>query len=659
MTAYLRISHRLIQRAGLVVLGLILCAGLLNLAPLPVHAQDGPTIIKPITVGQTVTGTLDSQTFMQMYRLTASTGDTINLDVTTTIEALAPVVLLTDPAGTVIAQDIDQATATTASIGDTTLPSSGTYHIIVVRGTGPDGDASGSFTLQLGGIQQVGGQTVNLENGGISFELVWNAAVNLDLEVRDPVGGTVQWRNPGSPSGGVLDADVNANCDAAIATSPTEIIGWPVGTVPAGSYEVIVYYNDICEVGGSQSFTLNSDVNNETPQVINGTINPGQAYLARLLINADGTWSLVNGGVNAGLNVSVFRREIASAQTVAVGSTVSGTITNSVPAQAYLFDATAGTTVNIAMNAQSGSLDPYLVLLGPDGLPLADNDDAVDTTDSAISRSLATDGQYTIIATRYALSIGGTEGEFTLTLAAGTAVTGIPSGDATTTDTGTTDTTGTTTTGVILPQGAIQVKLEWTTNADLQLLVRDPRGDSVYDDIPTIASGGVLEADGNVNCLETSTAPVSYIYWPNGRLQAGTYEIEVWFQSQCEDTTPVNFGLSVVVEGQTVINTSQPSSQGTRYMITFTVQPDGTVVAGAGGFFDMAEASSLQYQTMLASATPIIYNQTVSGSITDQRRFVIYSFEGQQGEAVTVGMQASGGTLDPALYLISPEGIQV
>ncbi len=94
-------------------------------------------------------------------------------------------------------------------------------------------------------------------------------------------------------------------------------------------------------------------------------------------------------------------------------------------------------------------------------------------------------------------------------------------------------------------------------------------------------------------------------------------------------------------------------------MITFTVAPDGTVVAGPGGFFSMANASTLNYQTALASATPLAYGQTVSGSITDQRRFVLYSFEGQQGDIVTIGMNATGGTLDTAVYLISPEGIQV
>ena len=77
-------------------------------------------------------------------------------------------------------------------------------------------------------------------------------------------------------------------------------------------------------------------------------------------------------------------------------------------------------------------------------------------------------------------------------------------------------------------------------------------------------------------------------------------------------------------------------------MITFTVGQDGTVVAGPGGFFDMANASSLNYQTTLATATPISYGQTVSGSITLQQRYVVYSFEGQVGDIVTHRHERAG-----------------
>lgn len=624
-------------------------------APLPAQAQDGG---QPISVGEIVTGTLNSTNFIQIYALSASAGDTISIDVNTEVEELEPVVVVTDERGNVVASDTDVSTASSATITEFELPSSGTFYIQVMRASGVSGDASGDFTLQLSGFQQIGGQTVELTDGGLVFEVLWNAAVDLNLEVRDPVGGTVHRLRPGAPSGGTLDADINANCDAAIAASPTETVAWPAGTVPAGSYEIIVYYTDACETGGSQVFTLDVSANDETPQSLTGTLNPGQEYLARIDLDADGDWQLVNGGVNAGLNVTIFEDEINSADPIAVGSTVSGVITNDAPAQAYTFTANAGTTIQANLDSLSGSLDTYLVLLGPDGTPLDSNDDADDSTNSAVSRSLAVNGAYTLLATRYGLTIGGTEGEFNLTLV--TTSTETEATPAATTTGGTTATTGATPTpGQTLPNGAIEVELQWATRADLQLLVRDPLGDAVYDDFLTSPSGGILELQGNVGCTNVTDTPVSYIYWPPNRLQPGVYEAEVWYQNACTDTRPVNFGLTVNVQDQTIINTTQPASPNSRYMITFTVGQDGTVVAGPGGFFDMANAASLNYQAALASATPMSYGQTVSGSITAQQRFVVYSFEGQVGDIVTIGMNAQGGTLDPALYLISPEQIQI
>ncbi|MCZ7538633.1 MAG: PPC domain-containing protein [Anaerolineae bacterium] len=641
---YVHRFYRLGWSACLVVLALALLLGLVA-SPATTFAQ-GHTG-RAITVGDIVTGSLSADNFVQVYTLAASAGDTITIDVTTEVAELAPIVVVTNAQGSVIVQDLDRATPTTASIADIEIPASGTYYLWVMRGSGAEGEASGQFTLQLSGIQQVGGQTVTLGSGGIVVELGWNAAVDLNLEVRDPAGGTAHRFRPGTPSGGVLDADINANCDAAIATNPTETIAWPAGTVPAGSYEIITYYSNVCSTGGPQLFTLSTTVNGETAQTLNGTLNPGQEYLARLELDANGEWTLVNGGVNAGLDLAAYAAEIGTADPIAVGSTVSGLVTNRVPVQAYSFNGSAGTSITVDMRAQSGSLDPFLVLLGPDNTPLDSNDDIPDSADARISRNLIVEGTYTVLATRYGLGIGGTEGEFTLTLTAAE-----QAAEAVATPVATTEEDG-------LPSGAIEVTLEWATNADVQLLVRDPNGDSVYDDIPVVQSGGVLELFGNRNCVDTTTSPVSYIYWPPNRLLPGVYEIEVWYQNTCDDTTPVNFGLGVNVQGQSVINTSQPASPDSRYMITFTVAPDGAVVAGSGGFFSMANANSLNYQTALASAMPIAYGQTVSGSITDQRRFVLYSFEGQQGDIVTIGVSATGGTLDTALYLISPEGIQV
>ncbi|HEX3054477.1 MAG TPA: PPC domain-containing protein [Aggregatilineaceae bacterium] len=631
-----------------VILGIVL-----SLYALTVYAQDG-TGSRQVSVGDVITATLDANTIAQTYTLPASAGDTVSVEVTTEVDALAPIVIMTDQRGNIVAQDLDTSSAAQATITDFSVPNNGIYYITVMRGTGADGDASGDFTLRISGIQQVGGATVNLTNGGLDFVLDWSAAVNLNLEVRDPVGGTVHAFNTGTASGGTLAEDVNVDCDAASADNPTETISWPAGDVPSGSYEVIIYYLDACSVGGPQQFTLNLSANGDAAQTLNGTINPGQRYLARLVLGPDASWDVTNGGVNAGLDVTVFGNEIANAAPVALGSTVSGQITNGEPAQAYTFDATANSTVDITLQAQSGSLDTYLALLAPDKTVLVVNDDANDeTTDSFIQRNLVVDGTYTIIATRYGLTIGGTEGEYRLSVNTSTGTTtGTPAP-------GETPIPGEATPAP-LPEGSIEVTLTWGTNADLQLQVRDPAGDTVYDDEPSIRSGGVLYADGNVGCQNTTTSPVSYIYWPPNRLDPGIYEVEVWYQAQCEDTAPVNFALSVTVNNQTVINsTPLPINFGARYLVTFEVAPDGTVTTGSADFFDMTNPAALNYQAQAASAVPLTYGQSVTGSITTTDAFRLYSFEGEQGDKVTIGLSASGGNLDTAVFLISPEGILV
>src|SRR5690606_7901499 len=167
------------------------------------------------------------------------------------------------------------------------------------------------------------------------------------------------------------------------------------------------------------------------------------------------------------------------------GSTVSGLITNSTPAQAFSFEATAGTTVNVVADAQTGSLDTAIALYGPGNNVVATNEDASEeTTDSAINATLTEDGTYVVIVSRYALSIGGTEGEYTLTVTetagGGDGTDGTVTGTPVVIDGTPTD--GGALAEVDVPAGSIEVALTWNSFADVQLLIRDPNGDAVYDD---------------------------------------------------------------------------------------------------------------------------------------------------------------------------------
>ena len=337
------------------------------------------------------------------------------------------------------------------------------------------------------------------------------------------------------------------------------------------------------------------------------------------------------------------------------------------------------------MDALDGNLDPYLILLGPNGAEVARNDDrAQGNTNSTINQALQQNGNYTIVASRFGQTIGGTEGNFELNLgltvagadtaatdttatdaAVATPVTDTAAADTTTTTDTTTDGTTTTTTVTTagtrpdgLPAGSVEVILTWDTIADVQLLVRDPAGEAIFDDNLNSQSGGIMSNQGNVACAG-NTAPVSYIYWPQSRLPRGLYEIDVWYQDNCGDPNPVTFDLVVNVQGEEIINTTQPPIVGSHFGITFEIDAEGNSIPYDGGFFDMADASTIDYFSLLSTAEPIATGDTVPGNITSSERFQIYSFDAATGDRVRIAMQRTGGTLDTAIFLISPEGIQL
>ncbi|MCY4146346.1 MAG: PPC domain-containing protein, partial [Chloroflexi bacterium] len=278
----------------------------------------------------------------------------------------------------------------------------------------------------------------------------------------------------------------------------------------------------------------------------------------------------------------------------------------------------------------------FLQLVDPAGAVVNINDDSGGTTNSSIANArLLSSGLYTIVATRYGKELGGTVGQFELTLT-GAAADAPAQASA-----------------LNLPQGDIEVSLYWSTGADLQLLVRDPVGESVYDDNPSVASGGILAEDGNVNCVPAETgAPVSHIYWPPGRVRPGTYEVEVWYQNTCSDQPPpVDFALVIEVAGVPLISQIQFPLPGQRYLTNFSIDPAGAASAGEAGFID-AGSRTLAYQNEAFDPPAIEFGQPVSGIISGDNTFDVYGFNGAAGDSISISMTSQ--TLDTNLYLISP-----
>jgi hypothetical protein len=107
---------------------------------------------------------------------------------------------------------------------------------------------------------------------GVQISLTWNAPVDLDLHVTDPLGNLINFRSDDSIEG-ALDLDSNASCN--IDHINAENISWPAGSEPPGTYAVHVNLYDAC---GEQDVSYQVAVRAcDTEETFSGTIRAGEA----------------------------------------------------------------------------------------------------------------------------------------------------------------------------------------------------------------------------------------------------------------------------------------------------------------------------------------------------------------------------------------------
>jgi uncharacterized protein YfaP (DUF2135 family) len=87
-----------------------------------------------------------------------------------------------------------------------------------------------------------------VRTGPLQVTLVWRGMADLDLNVTDPSGSKVDYRNTRITSGGFLDVDAQGACDNPRATTTTrhvENIVWETAP-PSGSYQIEVDHYAHC-----------------------------------------------------------------------------------------------------------------------------------------------------------------------------------------------------------------------------------------------------------------------------------------------------------------------------------------------------------------------------------------------------------------------------
>jgi uncharacterized protein YfaP (DUF2135 family) len=640
--------------------------GGLALFSLPVFAQDALTI----TPGTPVTFSLGAESPTAVFTFEAAAASTYTVSATSDVPANLTIQVVDDQG--LNAGGGAEGTPDDGYTLDVTVDRAGSYFIAITSLTsliaevdvevtltlaGPGGDstptadAATQATPAPASITPAADAGQLITTAGFQVALSWSGAADLDLEIRDPIGGSLYWETPTVLSGGSISANVNQGCAVVNADTPSETATWSPGGIPTGSYEVLVYYQQACPGAGDApiSFTIAGSLDGTALPPINGSLSPGAVFVTRFDIDAGGGVQSSPGGIVDVASLPYALADVqAAAQPIELESTISGFISNQQQFQSFTFEGQANQIISVSALATSGSLDTYAALLDAAGTVIAFNDDlAQGVTDSSInSVLLPAAGTYTVVVSRYGKDIGGTEGDFDLLV--------------------TQQTVNLSQEFLSLPEGSLEFLLLWNTNADLQLLVRDPAGDSVFDDIPRISSGGILGAVGNANCRVPTGTPFSYIYWPPERQpRPGVYEVEVWFQSECGDTSPVTFNLYVTLNGRQVLRATEsplgPRGLGTnnpipgeRYLTSFTVNADGSVALSDGGIITGVE--SLPYRDDIATATPLAPGEALAGTITQANKFDVFAYDGTANQSVTIALNATSGTLDTTLYVVSPSG---
>ena len=109
--------------------------------------------------------------------------------------------------------------------------------------------------------------------------------------------------------------------------------------------------------------------------------------------------------------------------------------------------------------------------------------------------------------------------------------------------------------------GDVQVTLNWSGDADLDLHVLDPDGTEIYFGNPTSSSGGVLDFD-KIPDQGDFGPHVENVFWPTGGAPAGGYQAWVVNLGGYGAGGPTDFTMDVFVDGELVNGDGGPLAEG-------------------------------------------------------------------------------------------------
>ena len=350
----------------------VFAIALIMAAALPAAAQPETPI--PLAFDEPISGQLDNLTLQQTYTFDGRRGEFVQIELTTTVGNLDPLLTVLDTNGAVMALRDDGLGRGTV-IESLRIPANGTYRIVVSRFGGDLGLTRGGYDLQISRI-------------GVS------SATGSTLRYNDSIINTITDDEPQlfysfqATSGDILNIRmqrVSGDLD-------------PLLKIVDGDARVIASSDDL--IG---STTLD-------------------AAVEEFVIDEAGTYVIVatRYGEGYGTSTGSFVLSIEEADDSGLGNTlqtaaelppdtaIEGEITASRFEQFYTFFANENDLVRVRMDRVSGSLDAYLVILDTNRLELTFDDDGGSGQNALIQElRIPEAGVYTVVATRF----GGTEGQ--------------------------------------------------------------------------------------------------------------------------------------------------------------------------------------------------------------------------------------------------------
>ncbi len=554
-----------------------------------VYAQDST----PINPGDTVNGTLSADSNGQLSYTFTGTGNT-EVIITMTSNDFDAYLVLTDSAGTVIAEDDDSGGRLNAQI-TTVLPNDDTYTIIAtsLRAYRSQGQfsATGTFTLTLSGSGNGTNTTPTPLPPATPVQVLPTPTLAFNTPEPTPISGTPTPFTPSNPElAGTISygQSIGSSIPQTYAQQRYSFSGTAGDVVEitliSADFDGYLFLYDSAGVVLMQD---DDGVGDRNPRIVYTLPVTGE-----YIIGADSFGNVV--GINPAFGVFTLTLNLQGTGTVPpvetitvtlevpddgaldIDETISNNFTSEVQERVYTFTGSAGQIVTFSL--ASDDVDTYLILRDGEGVVIAENDDTGGSLNSQIGPfQLTEDTTYEVVATTYSYVYSGEfiNGAFTL---------------------------------------------------------------SAIETVPTVIeydalTEGVLSLDGDTS--------MAYAF------EGGAGDVVTI------DLSSFSYSLYIQVFGPNG-TVNQSTSGGSALLGPVILPSDGLYVVIVTSY-DLYEASDYSFVVSTIEPLPIAYDEPLTNSFSAEDTIYVYTFEGAIGDGLDVTV-ASEGAVDTRITITAPSG---